>query len=119
MFIVAFILVAIFAPLGMLFTTSKTMMLIDKSYFDNYFKNLAISLDQFGNVACGGLFNFTLIQRGSKHKFGNPDETVSSVIGKNKVKNSLSLAGKLLDWVLDKLDANHSIKSIENKNCEL
>lgn len=88
-------------------------MLIDKSYFNSYFKRLAISLDQFGNVACGGLFNVTLIKRGSENKFGNPDETVSSVIGKNKVENSLSLAGKVLDWVLDRLDKNHSIKSIE------
>jgi 8-oxo-dGTP diphosphatase len=44
------------------------------------------------------------------------DETISSVLGKNKKANTLSKIGKGLDWILDILDKNHSIKSIEAEN---
>tara|TARA_B110000967_G_scaffold209539_1_gene266150 strand:+ start:1476 stop:1862 length:387 start_codon:yes stop_codon:yes gene_type:complete len=77
-----------------------------------WFYAWAISIDQLGNVVCKELFNDVLIL----HKgtlFGNPDETISSVLGKNKVKNTLTKTGKALDWILNKLDPNHSIKSIE------
>ncbi|MGY0426335.1 MAG: hypothetical protein ACWIPI_05830 [Polaribacter sp.] len=34
-------------------------------------------------------------------------------LGKNKKLGTLSKIGKKLDWLLDKLDPNHSINSIE------
>ena len=74
--------------------------------------NLAISLDQFGNVAMKGLFNMILINSYA-FQFGNPDETISSVLGKNKLNNSLTGLGRLLDKFLNRLDDNHSINSIE------
>ena len=74
--------------------------------------NLAISLDQFGNVAMASLFNFLLIYS-VVNTFGNPDETISSVLGKNKVNGTLTYLGKRLDALLNGIDKNHSIKSIE------
>lgn len=79
----------------------------------DYLLEVAQSIDQFGNVVCADLFDITLIKKGSIHKFGNPDETISSVLGKNKVSGTLSRTGKVVDWILDKIDPNHSIKSIE------
>lgn len=76
--------------------------------------SIAVSIDQLGNTVCATLFNLVLIRQYSPFRFGNPDETISSVIGKNKVNQSLSLAGVWLDWILDKLDDNHSVKNIEN-----
>ena len=81
--------------------------------FSEWFMAWAVSIDQLGNVVSKELFNDVLISK-SKHNFGNPDETISSVLGKNKINNSLTLLGKSLDWILDKLDPNHSVKSIEN-----
>ena len=75
-----------------------------------YLYHIALGIDQLGNVVCAKLFNIVLI-RG--HKFGNPDETISSVIGKNKLSGTLTTAGKLLDKLLDAIDRNHSIKAIE------
>ena len=78
-----------------------------------WFYAWAISIDQLGNVICKELFNDALIV----HKgiqFGNPDETISSVLGKNKKTGTLNFLGKALDWVLNILDPNHSIKSIEH-----
>lgn len=82
---------------------------------NNYLYNICIGLDQLGNVVCATLFNWALIKKDSP-SFGNPDETISSVIGKNKVKNNLTILGKLLDLFLDLLDKNHTINSIENLN---
>lgn len=78
----------------------------------SWFYAWAISIDQLGNVVCKELFNDALIVHNGI-PFGNPDETISSVLGKNKVAGSLNLLGKGLDWILNILDPNHSIKSIE------
>lgn len=81
-------------------------------------EQLAIAKDQYGNGVAKYLFNSLLIKK-EGYKFGNIDETISSVLGKNKRDNTLKFLGKILDYILDKLDKNHSIKSIdetENNN---
>jgi 8-oxo-dGTP diphosphatase len=77
-----------------------------------YMYKIALGIDQLGNVVCKHLFNITLIKKDG-YKFGNEDETISSVIGKNKVLNKLTYTGMLLSMLLDAIDENHSIKSIE------
>ena len=79
-----------------------------------YFKDIAISIDQLGNVVCSELFFILLITCYSRNMFGNPDETISSVLGKNQRDNTLTLLGKLIVWVLDIVDENHSEKAIED-----
>lgn len=79
--------------------------------------DLAIALDQYGNVLCKYLFNNALIKING-YRFGNPDETISSVLGKNKKQNTLTNAGKILDKILDLVDKNHSIKSIDESESE-
>jgi hypothetical protein len=76
-----------------------------------YIHDVCIGLDQLGNVVCAKLFNITLTK--TKH-FGNPDETISSAIGRAKLSNQLTWTGKALDWFLNLFDYNHSIKSIED-----
>ena len=61
----------------------------------------------------GPMFNSILISSKSEYKFGNPDETISSVLGKNKRAGNLLYLGKRLDAWLNGIDPNHSIKSIE------
>lgn len=113
LFILSFILVAVFAPMGIVCTICKTLIFLDGDYIKDYFKNLAISLDQFGNVSMAGLFNMILITNKSENLFGNPDETISSVLGKNKLNHTLAPLGIALDSLLNRLDNNHSINSIE------
>lgn len=50
---------------------------------------------------------------------GDPDETISSRIGKTKRRNGGVIPWryplrKVVDWFLEKLDPNHSIDSIED-----
>jgi hypothetical protein len=78
-----------------------------------YLYNIALGIDQLGNVVCARLFNLTLIHQSSIHKFGNEDETISSVIGKSKRTNTLTATGRLLDALLDAIDKDHSTDAIE------
>jgi hypothetical protein len=82
---------------------------------NKYLYNICIGLDQLGNVVCANLFNWLLIKKDAP-SFGCPDETISSVIGKNKLNNNLTILGKILDLFLESLDKNHTINSIENPN---
>jgi hypothetical protein len=82
-------------------------------YLSQNFRAIAVSIDQLGNVVCSHLFNITLIKKDSKHLFGNPDETISSVLGKNKLNGTLTKIGIILTKILHFFDKNHSIKSIE------
>lgn len=76
-----------------------------------YLHDVCIGLDQLGNIVCSRLFNMVLVKG---DYFGNPDETISSAIGRAKLSNKLTFVGKALDFFLNLIDKNHSIKSIEN-----
>ncbi len=104
--IIAILLAIILFPIGFI-----VAMFYPKR--EKYLFNIALGIDQLGNIICSKLFNLTLIYPSSIYKFGNEDETISSVIGKNKKTNTLTFAGRLLDWLLDIIDKNHSIKAIE------
>jgi hypothetical protein len=79
---------------------------------NGYFKSSAISLDRFGNREFRTLFNKVLILENG-YQFGDIGETISSVLGKNERDNTLTKAGKMLVFVLDKLDKGHAEKSID------
>ncbi len=77
-----------------------------------YFKSSAISLDKFGNREFRTLLNKTLrLENG--YKFGRIEETISGVLGKNERDKTLTTTGKILVWILDKIDKNHAFKSID------
>lgn len=82
-----------------------------KDHAKGYFKSTAINMDKFGNREFRTLWNKTL-RKENGYKFGNSKETISSALGKNQRDKTLTNTGKLLVWFLDKIDKNHSIKSI-------
>lgn len=73
-----------------------------------YFMNIAVSLDQLGNVLCGALFDMVLIKKGTA--FGNVDDTISEVLAKEK--GNLTLLGSSIATLLDKIDRGHLLKSV-------
>jgi 8-oxo-dGTP diphosphatase len=103
--IVAILLAVVLFPIGFVFS-----MFYPKR--GKYLYRIALGIDQLGNVVCARLFNFFLIDADG-YQFGNEDETISSVIGKNKQTNTLTMFGMLLDSLLEKIDKNHSIDAIE------
>ncbi len=104
---------------GLLFIIAYLLFLpltvINYWYVENkkgYFKSSAISLDKFANREFRTLWNKFLRTENGYH-FGVIGETISSALGKNERDNTLTKTGKKLVWLLNKLDNNHSIKSID------
>ena len=79
---------------------------------NEYLFKVSKSIDQLGNVVCRDLFNDTLIKKGG-YRFGNEDKTISHVLGMNEITNTLSVAGKILAWILNTIDKDHNKKAIE------
>jgi len=102
LFLIAYIL---FLPLSLI----NFLVVKNKK---GYFKSSAINLDKFGNREFRTLLNLTLrLETG--YQFGNMNETISGVLGKNERDKTLSKTGKILVWILNKLDKNHCFKSID------
>jgi hypothetical protein len=78
---------------------------------DGYFHQTAIDIDRFGNRNFRTLLNDTLIKE-SPFRFGDPRETISSVLGKNKEIGTLTYTGYFIVNLLDWIDPNHCQKSI-------
>lgn len=117
--ILSVVLSVILIPIGILF--GILVKIYQNKFFkeglpmiNQKFKRLATGLDIFGNVAAPELFDYCLLTKDSNNRFGDYGETISSVIGKNKIRNTLSKTGIYLDKILDILDKNHSIKSIKD-----
>ena len=92
----AILLAVIFLPIGFVLT------LFFKGRTKFLYKT-AIGIDQLGNVVCAKLFSLILIKK-KGYQFGNEDEVISSVIGKNLEAGTLSFAGKCLNWLLNLID---------------
>ena len=95
---------AVFMIIKYLFTGNKRMLAV-------WFYRTARAIDVFANVNGAEFFNSIFISEGG-YKFGNPQETISSVIGKNQRDKTLSIAGQILRWSLDKVSDNHCLDSI-------
>lgn len=65
-----------------------------------YFYKVSFSLDQLGNVACGNMMNDWMIKPNG-HRFGEVDETISHVMGKNIEKDTLYKLGKGVAKTID------------------
>lgn len=109
LFLVAICVFILLAPLGVIY-----VLLFKRKQLHSYWWDSAITTNQAGNVINGPLFNLLLITRNSVHKFGNPDEMVSSVLGKNKREKTLTWTGMFFAWVLNRIDKNHVERAIEH-----
>jgi hypothetical protein len=102
LFITAYVLFLPISFINFLFVRNK-----------GYFKDSAINIDKFGNREFRAGLNATLIKPNSPFKFGNMEETISSVLGKNQRFGHLTKFGKIICLILDTIDKNHCEKSIQ------
>lgn len=79
---------------------------------NKYFFDEAYSIDVFANRSFRTMWN-TLLRTKGGYSFGERNETISSALGKNQRDNTLSFIGQALCWVLDRLDKDHCLKSID------
>lgn len=78
----------------------------------NLLFSIAQCIDELGNVAYQELWNDVLITS-KGYRFGLASERISSVIGKNLLMGTLSPTGKWLNNILNKIEPNHTINSIQ------
>jgi hypothetical protein len=124
LFLIAGLLVAVLFPFAVVFAIVKGIYkrkLRDWSMTMNtYFYSMAFALDKFGNVLIAPMFNTIMLVTAPQFLlFGNPNETISSCLGRNDMHGNLSWMGSTLCCLLDLIDKNHcekaAIKFMENQ----
>ena len=123
LFLIAGALSVVLLPLGIIWTVGEILVRIFSSsqkksactkslwFLTATLHSLALWLDQIGNAVCRDLFNRLLIEEDG-YKFGKVQETISSVLGKNQMLDTLSLWGWILVSILELFEEDHCIKSI-------
>ncbi len=113
LFCIAFVLFLTTAPIGFLYAVIRQSLAKRVYSLSIYFLELALALDNAGNVLMQHVLNDALLIRNENtYLFGNKMETISSVIGKNLVTQTLSSTGLLLNTFLHWIDKDHSLNSI-------
>jgi len=113
LFCIAMILFFTTAPFGFLYAVIRQTFVKSVNSLSVYFLELALALDNAGNVLMQHVLNDALLIRSEKtYLFGNKMETISSVIGKNLVTHTLSPIGLALNAFLHWIDKDHSLNSI-------
>ncbi|WP_373072643.1 NUDIX hydrolase [Zeaxanthinibacter enoshimensis] len=112
LFSISMLLMIITGPLGFIYGVFRSLFKKGIKGLGEYLLQIAISIDQLGNVLMQHLLNTLWIKRGG-YPFGNRDETISSALGRNKEIKQLTVCGKAIDRFLDLIDPNHSLNSID------
>ena len=112
LFLISIILFVLTAPFGLIYGLLRKFTARGINGIGEFTLKIAISIDQLGNVLMQHLLNALWIKTGG-YKFGNRDETISSALGRNKKLGTLTFLGKAMDKVLDVIDPNHSLNSID------
>jgi len=113
LFGIAFVLLVTTTPIGFIYALLRQLFVGKIQTLQIYFIEVALALDNAGNVIMQHILNDTLlIKNTNTYQFGNKKETISSVIGKNHLTNTLSSLGKALNSFLNYIDKDHSLNSI-------
>lgn len=113
--VVSRVTVPFFGYIGLVYAIIRIAFL-KGNYWTNlnsYFMDMAKSDDQNANVRMSWLFNHIMVY-GDCYPFGNEDEKISSVFGKNKVRKTLTWFGMFWSWFLNAVDENHVEDAIDN-----
>ena len=109
---ISILLLYILLPIVAIYVVIKTILKERPRTLKVWFYRTAMSIDRFANVNAAELFNDIFIKKGG-YKFGHPDETISSVIGKNQRDKTLTRIGRFLRYILNKIEPNHCLDSID------
>ena len=112
--IIAITLLYLLLPVIIIFMILKYILTGSKKMLAVWFFRTARKIDIFANVVGAEFWNSTFITDGG-YKFGNPKETISSVLGKNQRDKTLTLLGDLIRWVLDRIEKDHCLNSINEE----
>lgn len=113
LFCIALVLFVLTTPFGFIYAVLRQTLFKKGILLQVYCIEVALALDNAGNVMMQFILNDSLLIEG-KHTyyFGNKKETISSVIGKNSLTQTLSPWGKKLNAFLNWIDKDHSFNAI-------
>lgn len=118
--IVSIVLFILLTPISLFF------ILYDAVRFGSFYRRISYSflafataIDIAGNTAFSGFLNAFCLKKGGYHFGSDRSETISSVFGKNLVLNKLTYLGLGFAGVLDTIDKDHCIKSINDDKFEI
>jgi hypothetical protein len=123
LFIIAILLGVVLLPVGLLYSIVYRLLFKTRSTssVSDYFYTCALAVDQLGNVFCSDLFNSVFIYITASVPFGDPDQTISAVLGYAQHENTLTSTGELVANLLDAIDKEHCKKAmiadIMSNNC--
>ena len=119
LFLISIVIASVLGPVAFIYTIIRSLVRLSRTemqmLFGRLFYFMAYSIDQFGNVIGQYLFNDTLITNDSTYKFGNPDVTISAVLGMNKKNKTLSKLGTYICNILNYIDPNHVEKAADSE----
>ena len=111
--LIATLLLITTAPIGFIFALVRQIVFSKVRMLSIYLLEVALVFDQAGNVIMQHFLNFALLKKTKKaYLFGNKNETISSVIGKNSVTGTLNIVGLGTDAFLNFVDNRHSLDAI-------
>jgi len=117
LFFTAVFLAFIIMPVGFVYGIIKNILLFKGKTLilaiNSIFYAIAYAIDQLGNVVCKFLFDDAMIKK-EGYKFGDPDKTISYVLGINKEQNTLTGFGHLLVAILHCIDPYHVEKAVKH-----
>lgn len=113
LFLISIVLLIITGTLGFIYGLFHSLFTKGIKGFGAYLIKIAVSIDQLGNVLMQHLLNVLWVKKGG-YMFGNRDETISSALGRNKKIGTLTGFGKAIDRVLNSIDRNHTLNSIDH-----
>lgn len=88
----------------------------DKNFeLSNWLWNLAIANDQAGNALIKFPGNDILLKPNRTKSFGDPNETISHVLGWGEYDKALYKPGKKISKGLNKIDKGHTVNAKNNK----
>jgi len=106
-------------PIAIVYTGIKLLVVCKNRklfirVFNRYLVRIALAQDQADNTMVRFLFNDLLLKKNiDSYKFGNMDEKISSVLGKNERRKSLNGLGRFVNGVLHSIEEDHSLKAID------
>lgn len=112
--VVSLIMLIIILPIVCVYMVLKRLINGNGKMIKVWSWKVSRAIDVFANIHGSEIFNDLLIKKGG-YKFGNPKETISSVLGKNQVEETLTILGNIIRAVLDIIEYGHCILSINNE----
>lgn len=112
LFFISIVLLVLTTPFGFIYGLFHGLFTKGFRGIAEYLLKVAISIDQLGNVLMQDLLNVLWVKEGG-YRFGNRDETISSALGRNRKLGTLTAFGRGIDKLLDHIDPDHSLNSID------